>query len=189
MLDKKIISTCLGQARAFYQGYDLKKETIELWYDLFKNEDSKIFNVAFKHTLKTSEFFPTPAIVQKNILKVKKALKEREKGIKTAQTEWEAIMTFARRGQKVRAHEYAEKHYPTMMALRAVTFTEICYCDTVETLPWRKKEFIEVWDYHSEKQHTNKQILITHDEASKQLTAIQANIEKTILLNGVKNES
>jgi hypothetical protein len=163
-MTKKEMALALGKALAVLPTIELTTQATHVWYELFKNEQFEDFYVCIMQVVKESDFFPSPSKVFKVLEKFKSRGEER-----TAETEWEVLMGYARSGDRLKAEQYAKNHYPTFMALRSVTFERLRLADIEKDLPFIKNNFRSVYNLSSEHDKTGKQLMITQEQASDTL--------------------
>jgi hypothetical protein len=119
-------------------------------------------------------FFPTAGEVQKHLNAIQKP------PLPAADEVWDALNRFAGGGNERAALDYLEGNYPGQVALRRVTFHALRYADIETRLPWLRKEFIEAYESHVERQEKNGHIEITHNEAKNVLANIGLTPKKQI---------
>lgn len=176
------MAAVLARGQVHYQEIEINEEFLIAWYELFKNEDIRVFQTAFMHTIKNSNWFPNPAEVSQNILKVKQALRARQ-GLRerTAPSEWMDILKYASRNDFKGVLERVSKCKASKQALEVIGFDNIRLANVQTELFWLRKEFIQIWENVNNQQESNKNIGLSHEQSTTQISQIEQNLGKKLL--------
>ena len=138
----------LTKAYLLFPNLRLERETVLAWHDLFKAEPASNFNRAVGAALKEPDrkFFPAPGEINAFLMKLKTPNRP------DAESVFEDFCLGARKGaSEARAHEKYANNEPALRALNAIGgWDTIRLADLKTELPFRKREFIRVYNDSSE---------------------------------------
>ena len=140
------MAAILNMEYLHYPAVKLSEPLIKSWHDHFTNQDPKVFQAAFREaaTKIINGFPPVPAQVSA-VIKLSRTSID-------AESVFEDLCLGARKGaSEARAHEKYANNEPALRALNAIGgWDTIRLADLKTELPFRKREFIRVYNDSSE---------------------------------------
>jgi hypothetical protein len=172
------ISLMLAKYSLVFPSCTLTAPTLKLWHELLGHESLEDLNVALRTLVKEPGrvYFPTPG----EVVKVLNTMKGKD--APPAAEEWEKVMRLAAGGGDL---EYALAYFKTnpaaCSAIRQVGWKNICTCDVVKELPFRKREFEKYYTEAAERGIKQEQIVLSREESVKMVQSLPSEIKQKLL--------
>uniref|UniRef100_A0A6M3JP69 DUF6475 domain-containing protein n=1 Tax=viral metagenome TaxID=1070528 RepID=A0A6M3JP69_9ZZZZ len=120
-------------------GIDLKKERINIYWDIFKDYPDNELIRAFNLSLKTNKFFPKPAELIELI--------EGSPADKSLQA-WNLVIANINAYQSI---TFTDKRISATILDMSESWSDFCYSLTKDNMVWKEKEFRERYNHYSKR--------------------------------------
>jgi hypothetical protein len=149
---------------------EFTQEQASVWFDMFKNDDYKIFNQAVKRLISTNQFMPSIAEIKKEMANISTPMLQLD-----AEAEWETVLNAIRKyGYYQQEKAFNELKEITRSIVKTIGWYRLC---SSESIQWLKKEFIEIFNHKQD----NKEELVMLGEPTLTLQEIKQRAELKLL--------
>lgn len=170
------MAAILGKKALLFANYKLTSSVIKAWSDHYQGTSIEDFAPALTAAINEPgrSFFPSPGEVSKYLEATKPQLPE-------AALVWERLCGMA--AGSANPWVYLSDNRAGQIALESIGWSTIKYGDTEKELPFRKREFIQIYNRIAESCETRGRVMqaIGHEEAKKLLNGLSPK-----LLEGAK---
>ena len=123
---------------------------VELWYEMFKQDDEKTFNEAITNIIKKGDYFPTVSQIKKEMANLQ------TKDLPNAEDEWQEVLKAVHKFGSYKEQEALDSLKPyTAYITRHIGYRNICMA---EEQTWNKKEFIGEYETMKDRDIENLQL-------------------------------
>jgi loader and inhibitor of G40P protein len=161
-MNKKEFAVLITALSTNYRNFNLENETqMNIWYEMLKDIDYKVANLAIKKIMMESPYQPTIADIRKAVSEVKNGYRI------TAGEAWEKVLAVVRDFGHYRAQEALKSlDAVTRRAVECVGFQNICFSEKIGV---ERSHFISIYDQLIERER--KQNMLPEDFRQEMLEA------------------